>query len=108
MCWYVPIIFCMEWFEVLIVGISAVSCTGICAWAWYQSQVRAAVIQQQGIDRREAARQATGSTTSPYNKQEWWVPLVQSALQNPQIMNMVLQKVAPALANQPGQVIKTE
>lgn len=93
---YTPI--CMESIEVLVLGFSAVSCTGICAWAWYQSQVQAAIIQQQGIDRRAAARIGEGGTsTSPYNKTEWWVPLATELLKNPGVQDMILKKVAPTL-----------
>lgn len=93
---YTP--YCMESFEVLILGLSAVSCTGICAWAWYQSQVKAAIISQQGIDRRAAARLGgENSTSSPYNKTEWWVPLATELMKNPQIQDMILKKVAPTL-----------
>jgi len=74
--------------EVAIICSTMLAAVGTCACAWYMAQTRAAVIQQQGIDRRAAAKGAEGSP-SPYQHQEWWVPLVSEALKNPEIIKLV-------------------
>jgi hypothetical protein len=92
--------------EVAIICFSFLSCVGIVAIAYFLSEQKKEQMRQYGITQRAQMKLGTpeGNPTSPYGAQEWWVPLATELLKNPQVQNMIMSKVAPALQNQ----IKTE
>ena len=86
--------------EVAIICFSVMSCVGILAVAYFLSEMKKEQLRQYGITQRAQMKLGTpGETgTSPYGeKQEWWVPLATELMKNPQVQNMILQKVAPVL-----------
>jgi len=84
--------------EVAIVAFSIVSCFGIVALAYFKSEERKEMLRQKGITDRAVMKLGTGgdySAASPTG--EWWVPLATELLKNPQVQNMIMSKVVPAL-----------
>jgi hypothetical protein len=77
----------MELIEAGIFCFSLVSCIGICAGVYYLSEVRKAEIQQAGIDGRAVAK--LGSEPAPYNRGEWWEPLLSEIVKNPEISKVI-------------------
>jgi hypothetical protein len=93
----------MDLIETIVLSLSLVSCVGICAYAYLQSQIKSAIIQQQGIDRRTAMK--SGNTDGAYQRVPWWAELVKVALpellKSPAIQNMITEN-APALIAKMG------
>jgi len=89
----------MSFEEVALVSLAAVSCVGICAWAYVQAQIRTAIIQQQGIDRRAIARGGNDPAHAG-ERAPWWGELVKAVLpellKSPAVQEMIT-KNAPAL-----------
>ena len=85
--------------EVAIICFSVVTCFGVMAIAYFKSMERQEIIRQSGVTQRAQMKLGTpGEGTSPYmGRQEWWVPLVTSALQNPEIMKMVMPMIQQKL-----------
>lgn len=72
--------------EIGMICLSIVSCVGICAVAYYLSEMRKMEIQQAGIDRRAAAKLPQES----YQPQkEWYQTAIESALQSPELMKVI-------------------
>ena len=94
--------------EVAIICLSVVSCFSLMAIAYFKSVERKEQIRDSGITQRAQMKLGMPGETAtgqPYGTQEWWVPLATELLKNPQIQNMLIQKMAPALA---GGQTKTE
>lgn len=88
----------MSFEETVILSFAAVSCVAVCAWAYVQAQIRSTMIQQQGIDRRAAARGNDPAIAG--ERAPWWGELVKAVLpellKSPAVQDMIA-KNAPAL-----------
>ena len=78
----------MELLEVGLFCLTLITCVGTCATAYFFAEQRKAELQQQGIDRRAMAKLGTESS-SPYNKGEWWEPLLAEVVKNPEISKVI-------------------
>jgi hypothetical protein len=73
------------------------------AIAYFKSEERKEQIRSSGITQRAQMKLGMPGETAtgqPYGQQEWWVPLATELMKNPQIQQMLLSKVAPALVQQ--------
>ena len=90
----------MAFEEVAVICFSFVIAVATVCFAYFKSEERKEQMRQSGITQRAQMKLGTPgeNATSPYGeKQEWWVPLATELMKNPQVQNMILQKVAPAL-----------
>ena len=94
--------------EVAIICFSVVTCVSSCAIAYYLSEQRKAVIQQNGITQRLAMKSGIGEGgTASGHTGQWWENIAVELLKNPQIQNMIIQKI-PGLNQTMNEVQKSE
>jgi hypothetical protein len=92
----------MSFEEIAVIACSVVASVGICAWAYVQAQVKAAIIQQQGIDRRAAAKLGNDGNAGA-ERVPWYGELLKvvlpELLKSPAVQKMITEN-GPALLAQ--------
>lgn len=77
--------------ETISICLAVVATSGICAIAYYASEVNRERIQQAGIDKRKGVSQTT------YAGKDWWVPVIQELAKNPQVVEAITKLMPQVL-----------
>jgi len=83
-----------------ILGVTVVASVSIWRASVYLSEQNCARIQQEGITFRAREKLATVEKTS--GREEWYVPILATLAQNPEIQKLLIEKFAPMMAPHNG------
>ena len=92
--------------EIVVVTTGTILCISACCITYFLTEQRKALIQQNGISARAAAKIGVDGitpVTGAYGRDQWWVPIVLELVKSPEIVKLavqyapgILQKLTPA------------
>jgi len=74
--------------ETALICLSFVIAVGIVAWVYFTTEIRKETLRQAGISERAGLKQSAYT-----QRDEWYIPIIQELLKNPEMQNVVISLV---------------